>query len=118
MVAVASDDCQQDGVLDGLLLRLVHLLLLRRPVQLYVVFQLHQRGLLDLHLQSRLVDDLHQAHRITCIMAYLPTLVAASARKEVVYLRVFESPMKVLRRAATKVYFEGRLVISTNYFTN
>jgi hypothetical protein len=51
-------------------------------------------------------------------MVNLPTLVAASARKEVVYLRVFESPMKVLRRAATKVYFEGRLVISTNYFTN
>lgn len=118
VVAVASDDRQQDGVLDGLLLRLVHLLLLRRPVQLYVVLQLHQRRLLHLDLQSRLVHDLHQTHRKTCIRVYLPTLVAASARKEAVYLRVLESPMKVLRRAATKVYFEGRLVISTNYFTN
>ncbi len=46
---------------------------------------------------------------------------AAWARKSAVSLSVLESPMKVLRRAATKVYLEGRvviLVISTINFTN
>ena len=71
VVAVAADDRQQDGVLDGVLLRAVHLLPLGVPVQLHVVLELDQRGLLHLHLQRPLVHDLHQRHRKTYMLARL-----------------------------------------------
>lgn len=118
VVAIAPDDCQQDGVLDGLFFRLVHLVLLGLPVELDVILELDESSLLHFHLQAYLVHDLHEGHRKTCLTRSVPVLVAASARKAVVSLRVLESPMKVLRKAATKLSFEGRLVISTNYFTN
>lgn len=83
-----------------------------------MILELNESSLLDFYLQSDFVDYLHEGHRKAWLIRTVPVFVAASARKEVVSLRVLESPMNVLRKAATKLSFEGRLVISTNYFTN
>ncbi len=73
-----------------------------------MIFQLDESGLFNFKWQSLIINNLHEYHREALIDIEVPVFSATEARNYVVCWRVLESPIKVLRSAATKFSLKGK----------